>query len=262
MRKTHSVTPIDAKCSSLPGSGIVPNGTIRSVDGIAAGLFDDAAQLGERRRQAGATDRDPAVGVLGDVGEQLRPRGAADEHRRTGPLHRLRPRPARRDLHVARRRTPPTSSAQSDCIASMCSRATSRRSCHRDAVVLELVLVPAEADAEARTVRPTAGRASRRLGGHDRLALRGEAMPVPSRMRSVTVAAAASATNGSSVRLYSSGSSASPVGGGVRRSTGMCVCSGRYSESKPARLDLAGQLDDVHRSVGREHRDPEAHRQA
>ena len=55
----------------------------------------------------------------------------------------------------------------------------------------------------------------------------GSAMPVPSRMRSVTALAAASATNGSSVRLYSSGSSAAPVGGGVRRLTGMWVCSGR-----------------------------------
>ena len=29
-----------------------------------------------------AADRDPAVAVLGDVGEQLRPGGAAEEHRR------------------------------------------------------------------------------------------------------------------------------------------------------------------------------------
>ena len=36
-------------------------------------------------------------------------------------------------------------------------------------------------------------------------------------MRDVTAAAAPSATNGSSVRRYSSGSSASPVGGGVFR---------------------------------------------
>ena len=52
-------------------------------------------------------------------------------------------------------------------------------------------------------------------------------MPVPSRIRSVTAAAAASVTSGSSVRLYSSASSASPVGGGVRRLMGMWVCSGR-----------------------------------
>ena len=55
----------------------------------------------------------------------------------------------------------------------------------------------------------------------------GRAMPVPSVMRSVTAAAAARATSGSRVRLYSSGSSGSPVGGGVRRLTGMWVCSGR-----------------------------------
>ena len=55
----------------------------------------------------------------------------------------------------------------------------------------------------------------------------GRAMPVPRVIRSVTAAAAARATNGSSVRLYSSSSSASPVGGGVIRLTGMWVCSGR-----------------------------------
>ena len=52
-------------------------------------------------------------------------------------------------------------------------------------------------------------------------------IPVPRRMREVTDAAAPSATNGSSVRLYSSGRSGSPVGGGVFRLTGMWVCSGK-----------------------------------
>jgi len=52
-------------------------------------------------------------------------------------------------------------------------------------------------------------------------------------MRAVTAAAAASAPNGSTVRLYSSGSVASPVGGGVRRLVGMWVCSGIYNEWKP-----------------------------
>ena len=58
-------------------------------------------------------------------------------------------------------------------------------------------------------------------------------MPVPTTSRSVAAAAIASATNGSSVRLYSSRSSASPVGGGVSRLVGMCVCSGTYSECSP-----------------------------
>jgi hypothetical protein len=51
-------------------------------------------------------------------------------------------------------------------------------------------------------------------------------IPVPTTNWSVTAAAIASATNGSSVRLYSSRRSASPVGGGVVRLVGMCVCSG------------------------------------
>ena len=49
----------------------------------------------------------------------------------------------------------------------------------------------------------------------------------------MTAAAIDSATNGSSVRLYSSRSSASPVGGGVSRLVGICVCSGMYSEYRP-----------------------------
>jgi hypothetical protein len=51
-------------------------------------------------------------------------------------------------------------------------------------------------------------------------------IPVPSWMRSVTAAAAVRARNGSCVRLYSSGSSP-PAGYGVRRLTGMWVCSGK-----------------------------------
>ncbi|GIU89694.1 MAG: hypothetical protein KatS3mg010_0793 [Acidimicrobiia bacterium] len=74
--------------------------------------------------------------------------------------------------------------------------------------------------------------------------------PVPSRMRSVTDAAVASATSGSTVRLYSSRSSASPVGGGVRRLVGMCVCSGRNSEARPrASASRARSATSIVRSV-------------
>ena len=61
----------------------------------------------------------------------------------------------------------------------------------------------------------------------------GSRTPVPSRSVVVSAAAAASATSGSTDRLYSSASSASPVGGGVRRLVGMWVCSGIQIESKP-----------------------------
>ena len=57
-------------------------------------------------------------------------------------------------------------------------------------------------------------------------------MPVPIRMRLVAAAAAMSDTNGSKVWEYSLGSG-SPLGKGVRRLTGMCVCSGTKSDSKP-----------------------------
>ena len=49
----------------------------------------------------------------------------------------------------------------------------------------------------------------------------------------VADAAAPSATSGSRQRRYSSASSASPVGGGVRRLTGMWVCSGSHSDCRP-----------------------------
>ncbi len=71
-------------------------------------------------------------------------------------------------------------------------------------------------------------------------------IPVPRRMWSVTADAAASATSGSSVRLYSSARTSSPVGGGVRRDVGMWVCSGRYRDAKPrssaARASAAGSI--------------------
>src|SRR5215472_4866950 len=57
-------------------------------------------------------------------------------------------------------------------------------------------------------------------------------MPVPSLMRLVALATAASAMNGSRVREYSGGR-LPPCGHGVSRLTGMCVCSGKKSDSKP-----------------------------
>ncbi len=71
-------------------------------------------------------------------------------------------------------------------------------------------------------------------------------MPVPSSTVLVAPAAIDSATRGSSVRLYSSASSASPVGGGVLRLIGMCVCSGTYNEWNPrsstARANSTGPI--------------------
>ena len=60
-------------------------------------------------------------------------------------------------------------------------------------------------------------------------------MPVPSLMVLVAPAIAASATNWSWVRQYSSGSGGAPSRPphGVRRLTGMCECSGNQRLSKP-----------------------------
>ena len=57
-------------------------------------------------------------------------------------------------------------------------------------------------------------------------------MPVATFSRSVAMAAAVSATNGSYVCQYISGSSG-PPGHGERLLAGMCVCSGAQYDSKP-----------------------------
>ena len=57
-------------------------------------------------------------------------------------------------------------------------------------------------------------------------------MPVPSLSLVVAAAAMARATNGSCVCQYSLGR-LGPPGQGLRRLFGMCVCSGRKSDSNP-----------------------------
>ena len=102
-----------------------------------------------------------------------------------------------------------------------------------DAVVLHLVDVPAVPDAEDEaTVGHGVDR--RHLLGQQRSGRAGRRgrCQSPASDSLVTAAAAPSMTNGSWVRRYSSGSSP-PPGYGVRRDTGMCVCSGTNSDSKP-----------------------------
>ena len=91
-----------------------PSGTISRVGGSRPASATASRRRGSASRRPRAADRDPAVGVLGDVVEQLRPGGAADEDGERA-LHRLRPRPARAEVDVARRgtrpRRPPTGGA-------------------------------------------------------------------------------------------------------------------------------------------------------
>jgi hypothetical protein len=89
-------------------------------------------------------------------------------------------------------------------------------------VVRGFVLVPTEADTEDEPAFRRPVECGDRLGGDDRVALRDEA----DAGADAEAAIMASATNGSSVRLYSSRSSSSPVGGAVFLVVGMCVCSG------------------------------------
>ena len=76
-------------------------------------------------------------------------------------------------------------------------------------------------------------------------------IPVASRNRSVTAAALARATYGSSVRRYSSGRTG-PPGHGVRRLVGMWVCSVTHSDSKPRdSSSVASRSGRIDRSVGK-----------
>ena len=78
-------------------------------------------------------------------------------------------------------------------------------------------------------------------------------MPVPSLSSLVAPAAAASATNGSWMRRYSSGSEPSGVPGNrVSRSTGMWTCSGTQSDSKPrSSAARASEIGSMARSVAK-----------
>ena len=121
-----------------------------------------------------------------------------------------------------------------------------------DAVVLHLVLVPADADAERPRGPPRRGRARRPSspGRSGRAGRRGRSRCRAAAAR-VTAAAAVSATNGSSVRRYSSGRSG-PPGHGVRRLAGMWVCSVTHSDSKPRSSSrVARRSGRIDRSVGK-----------
>ena len=146
---------------ACPGRGSSRTARSRSVAGSRPAASTARVQLGERGAEPGAADRDPPVGVLGDVGEQLRAGRAADQHRRTAALRRLRPRPARREVHVlaveARRRRRPTAPAWR-------ARARGRRPGGRvivDAVVSSSSSFQPKPDPEHEPTAATAGRAWR-----------------------------------------------------------------------------------------------------
>src|SRR5262249_50090202 len=112
---------------------------------IAVARFARARKFLQRRLHTGAADRDPAVGVFGDVREQLRSGRAADQHRRTILLRGLRPRPGRLEMYElaveTRLLVPPQRLHREDVLAGDLAPAL-----HVDAVVFDLVSVPAEPD--------------------------------------------------------------------------------------------------------------------
>ena len=196
-------------------------------------------------RAARRARRAPPIGIQPSAysatcANSFGPGRAADQHRRPCRPHRLRPRPRRREVHelaVERRRRRCCQSAR---IASTCSRAIARRSDIVTPWSLDLVGVPPESRCRARTGRPRAGRGvatALAVTIGSRCATR--QMPVPTTSRSVAAAAIASATNGSSVRLYSSRSSASPVGGGRAPARRDVRVLGHVERVQPALLDRA-----------------------
>ena len=187
------------------------------------------------------------------------PGAAADQHRRARLLHGLRPLPARLEAHElaleARHLVRPErlhrehrlAHARAAALAGRCRGPPSPRGSSRSRC-------------RARSARPRAGRASRsawraRSGRAARRARR------RCRGGSATsrAAAAASATSGSRLRLYSSASSASPVGGGRAPAHRDVRVLGHVERMEAARLGLARELDGAHREVGRVDRDAELH---
>ena len=144
-------------------------------------------------------------------------------------------------------------------MASVCSLAMSRRRCHVDAVLLDLVGVPAEADAEH---EPTAALAVQRgdgLGRHDRVALGHE-----------TDAGADHQAVGHRRRhrqgderveraLVLLGQFGVPRGWRGPAADRDVRVLGHVERAQPPVLDLAGEVDRPDRLVGQEHRHTELH---
>ena len=101
---------------------------IVSSAGIPPGGLHRRVELRQRLRTPAPPIGHPAVGVVGDRLEQLRAPATAEEDRRMGLLHRLRPRERRREVARAPPSRRPASSVQSAFMASMRSLTTARRS--------------------------------------------------------------------------------------------------------------------------------------
>ena len=260
----HALGDADAlEVIELAGIRERPEGHDLQGVGISAGLADDLPQPRDGVGEAGPADGDPAVAVLGDVGEQLGARRTAVQHGHAGApvapgLDRLRPRPGRREADVlageARLLLGPQGLHGEDDLSS--HRPTIR---HGDAVVLELVLVPTEADAERGSPAAQVIEGRHGLRRDERLALRGQEDPraEPQRRRGrYGRAQGDERVEAAPVLLGELG-----VAGGRRRppadrDVGVL---GEPQRLQPPGLRLPRQLDDVDADVGREHRDPVPH---
>ncbi len=258
-RKTHSVTPMVAKCSSLPGSGIEPNGTISQRGRVAAGLGHHPLQLGDGGGQAGAADGDPALGVLGDVGEQLGPGTAADAGRAPAAPPAWATTSWGRSTR-GRRRTPATSSRHSACMASTCSRVTARRSA---------MATPWSASSSSFHPKPMPEHDAAAGARWSRVATAlavtigsrwaGRAMPVPRRDALGHRGGGGQGHERVEGALVLLGQLGLAGGRGRAAADGDVGVLGQVERVEASGLDLAGQGDDVHRLVGGEDGDPVAH---
>ena len=128
-----------------------------------------------------------------------------------------------------------------------------------DAVVLHLLDVPADPDAEAGSARRSACRARRSVLARaigialgDEADAGGQLEPFRRRARR------GERDERVERALYSSGSSG-PPGHGDRRLTGMCVCSGNHNDSKPRSSTRGRQAFGPDRQIGGEHEDAKLH---
>ena len=143
------------------------------MDGSRPAASQASAELAELGQDvAPAVDRHPAVAVLRDMAERHRPAGAAHDHRRLAD--RLRPRPARREADVlALERTGFLGPELLHGQHLLPHDLPTLRGI--DAVLLHLVDVPADTDAEQ---EPSVAREVERgdgLGQHDGIVLGDEA---------------------------------------------------------------------------------------
>jgi hypothetical protein len=141
--------------------------------GVAAALLQGVLEVRQCRLDARASERDPAIGVLGNMRKQLGAGGAADQNPRSWLLDGLGPLPAGLEIHELTVKLGdlfrPELLHGQDLLADQRSATL-----HVDTVVLHLLVVPAVADAENQTPSRDEIKRGELLGEGNRIVLRNQ----------------------------------------------------------------------------------------